>query len=346
MGGQVLAVASGKGGVGKTTTVVNLGVVLRRSDHSVALVDADLGMANLDAMLRISAEATIHDVLAGEATVEEAVVEEAPGFAVLLGSRDLADYADAAPEGLGDVLDTLADAYDYVIVDTGAGMSHEDVLPLGLADGVLLVTSPDPAAVGDTQKTAELADLAEGAVAGVVVTKADESTDADAVAEELSAELFGVIPYDPIVRSSTASATPLEAADPDAPAAVAYRALGETVAERFESTKAAAAVEEAVAAAEDPTADTTAGGEADSTAGGEAETDAGDDEAPADPPAEAAGPAEADAEDGEEGAEDGEEGAEDGDADDEDLEEYLEEFEDVESAPPDGFFAKLRRLLR
>ncbi|MDZ7701377.1 MAG: P-loop NTPase [Halobacteriales archaeon] len=229
MVGQVVAVASGKGGVGKTTTVVNLGVVLRRAEHSVVLVDADLGMANLGPMLGISGEPTLHDVLAGTASLEEALVEEAPGFAVLPGSDSLTDYPSADPRNLGDVLESLAEEFDFVLVDTGAGMSHEDVLPLGLADRVVLVASPDPAAIGDTRKTAELAGLARGDIAGLVVTKADEGTDAAEVAAQVGVDLLGVIPYDVTVRKSTASGRPLEAVDTETPAAVAYRALADTL---------------------------------------------------------------------------------------------------------------------
>lgn len=224
--GGLFAIASGKGGVGKTTTVINLGVGLRRAGRSVALVDADLGMANLGSMLGVAGEPTLHDVLAGDATVEEALIEEADGFGILTGREELAAYRDADPRRLGDVLEALGDGYDYVLVDTGAGMVHEEVLPLGLADGVVLVSSPDSAAVGDTRKTAELVELASGAVAGVVVTKAVSSTDARTVASRVGGELLGVIPDDPTVRESTTAGRPLELVDPDAPAVAAYRELG------------------------------------------------------------------------------------------------------------------------
>ncbi len=242
---QVVAVASGKGGVGKTTTVVNLGVVLRRADHSVALVDADLGMANLGPKLGITDGGTLHDVLAGEATLEDALVEEAPGFAVLRGSESLMEYADADPGNLSEVLETLAEDYEFVLVDTGAGMSHEDVLPLGLADRVLLVTSPDPAAIDDTRKTAELVGLASGDIAGLVVTKAEADTDAAAVAEEVGVELLGEIPHDGMVPESAAAGRPLEAIDPDGPAAGAYRELAAALADgSVESPRATLSADE------------------------------------------------------------------------------------------------------
>ena len=373
MPGDVYAVASGKGGVGKTTTVVNLGVVLRRANHSVALVDADLGMANLGTILGVEGEYTVHDVLSGEATLEEALVEEAEGFGVLTGSRDLSSYPDADPKGLRDVIAELAESYDVVIVDTGAGISYEDVLPLGLVDGVLLITTPDPAAVGDAAKTAELTALADGAVTGVVVTHASPTTDATHVAAEVGVDLLGVIPHDPVVRESTAAGRPLEAMAPDSPAAAAYRDLAERVLEvevehRDRSTPAPAADDDEGAAA-DGDGDEEAAEPADAVAanpdeGAEEAEAADDDEAAAasadDAEDEAADETEGEAADesddedddadaDEDAAFDAEEGTEDegGEVvDEEELDEYLEQFEDDEPPRKGGFLSRLTRIFR
>jgi len=229
MTGQVFAVASGKGGVGKTTTVVNLGVTIRADDHSVALVDADLGMANLATVLGIEHEPTLHDVLADRAEIEDAIVEQADRFAVVPGSRDLHGFAEADPTRLRDVIDELADRYEYVIIDTGAGLSHEDLLPLGLADQVLLITTPDPSSVGDTRKVAGFSDILGKAVRGIVVTKSRTQADADAAAEEFDTELLAAIPEDPKVVESTAKGIPLEVFDSETPAAAAYRKLAKKV---------------------------------------------------------------------------------------------------------------------
>lgn len=364
MAGQVYAVASGKGGVGKTTTVVNLGVVLRRADHTVALVDADLGMANLGTMLGIDGEATLHDVLAGDANLEEAIIEEAEGFAVITGSTDLSAYPAADPSELGPVLEALAEEYEFVLVDTGAGMSWEDVLPLGLADRIVLVTSPEPAATGDTKKTAELAELAEGHLAGLVVTMADDTTDARYVGSQVGVDVIGVIPFDPAVRESTASATPLEGLDPDTPAAVAYRDLATTLTggaveppTRGPEAEASAASETepadsradaAAAAAELGGADVGDEQSADSTetepdgSGGVSES-----AAIAEPDEGATTPSEADADDGDDeepadvAAEEDEEPI-----DEEELDEYLKEFEDDQPQSSGGLLARLGRLFR
>lgn len=225
MPGQVYAVASGKGGVGKTTTVVNLGVALRVEGHSVALVDADLGMANVAAFLGVDHEPTVHDVLADDAAVADAVTESAEGFAVVPGDRSLDAFAAADPAGLGAVIEHVAERYDVVLVDTGAGVGYEEILPLGLVDGVVLVTTPDPAAAGDTRKTAQLVDRLGRSVRGVVVNRADEEIDGEDVATAIGAQLLGVVPEDPVLTESNAAGTPVRSRDPEAPSVAAFTRL-------------------------------------------------------------------------------------------------------------------------
>lgn len=276
MTSQVFAVASGKGGVGKTTTVVNLGVTIRAEDHSVALVDADLGMANLATVLGIEHEPTIHDVLAGRAAIEDATVEQADRFDVVPGSRDLHGFADADPNHLRDIIDSLAETHDYVIIDTGAGLSHEDLLPLGLADQVLLVTTPDPSSVGDTRKVAGLSDILGKAVRGVVVTTTRSEGDTEAAMEEFDAELLAAIPDDPTVVEATAKGVPLEVYDSDSPAAAAYRQLAKKI------TGETVTADDVPAALEEPTSE---GTEAESPSGApDPEPAAGADDQPATPP--------------------------------------------------------------
>jgi len=230
MTGTALAVTSGKGGVGKSTTALNLGVALLAEGHSVALVDADLGMANLGTMVGIESDHTLHDVLAGEADVEEATVTEGESFAVVPGDRDLGGYAAADPAGLPGVLADLAERYEFVVVDAGAGLGYADVVPIEAADEVVLVTTPADTAVGDTAKLAEFSGLVDGALRGVVVTRAGNDTDGEAIAAEIGTELLAVVPEDPAVPESAAAGQSLERHAPDSTAAAAYRRLARVLA--------------------------------------------------------------------------------------------------------------------
>jgi septum site-determining protein MinD len=245
MSGTVLVVTSGKGGVGKSTTALNLGVALGVDGHSAVVVDADLGMANLGAMVGLETDPTLHDVLADEADVESAVVTEGDAFGVVPGGRDLAAYADADPGRLPEVLAALAERYEYVVVDAGAGLGYADVVPVDAADGVLLVTTPSDAAIGDTAKLAEFSALVDARIRGVVVTRADGGIDAESIAAEVGTDLLGVVPEDPAVPGSTEAGVPLEQHAPDSPAAAAYRRLADVVTRRSVVPDADEAVDDA-----------------------------------------------------------------------------------------------------
>jgi len=228
----VYAIASGKGGVGKTTTTVNLGTALAEAGERVAIVDTDLGMANLAGFVSLSPNpTTLHDVLAGTASTDDATYRLADNIVAIPSGTSLNDYAETSPERLREVVGDLRDQFDYVFLDVGAGISHETVLPLGLADAVVLVSTPEPAAVHDTKKTIELTERSGGDVAGLVLTRTRAESDISHgdLADRLEVPLLGTIPEDPAARESVYAGTPLVVYDPEGPAAVAYRQLAATL---------------------------------------------------------------------------------------------------------------------
>lgn len=220
--GTTYAIASAKGGVGKTTTVANLGVALASTGRDVVVVDADIGMANLAETLGVDPDrATLHDVLHGTAALEDALYDGPQGVTVLPGSTALSDYRDANISGLPSVFEELEARFDTVIVDTGAGLSHDTALPLELADEVVLVSTPQPQSLGDTDKTRELVERLGGSVAGVVLTRAEPEASADGI----DAEIIGYIPDDDAVDVAVVAGDPLVNAPETTPAGAAYRRL-------------------------------------------------------------------------------------------------------------------------
>lgn len=200
---DVFAIASAKGGVGKTTTSINLGAATAVvTGKSVIVVEMDLPMANVVDFLKLdlnpSRDPTLHDVLSGNAAVSDAVYQAPGNFHVLPSGTSLDGYAAADPRKLRDVVSRLRLDYDLVILDSGAGVSYETVLPLGMADVVVLVSTPRVAAVRDTKKTKKLAERIGGTIAGVVFVRSGtgKAPPVERLADFLSVELLGHVPED------------------------------------------------------------------------------------------------------------------------------------------------------
>jgi septum site-determining protein MinD len=227
MASYVLTVAGGKGGVGKTTTAVNVGAALQEMGQDVVVVDADLGMANLGGMLEIEYERSLHEILAGDAGVSEALEDATGGLTIIPGEQRLEAFADADPAELRKVIETLRNAYDIVVIDTGAGLSHEVAVPLGLANGIILVTTPDAVAIGDTVKTAELSERIDGTVLGTVLNRVNRQTDVAKIDDRFKVPVLAVIPDEPQATSSE----PLVLKAPESNAADAVRMFAKNLEE-------------------------------------------------------------------------------------------------------------------
>ncbi|MFB6146323.1 MAG: AAA family ATPase [Halobacteriaceae archaeon] len=220
-GGRVIAVASGKGGVGKTTTALAVAACAAGAGREAVVADADLGMANVGTTLAVPDGATVHDVLADRAEVADAIRDGPDGYDVLPGSEAVEDYAAIDPEALHGVVETLREQYDVVVLDTGAGLSNETVLPTAMADETVVVTTDETAAVRDAAKTAAIVDRVDGAVTGAVVTRASADR-ADDVADELGVDLVGFVPEDDAVPDAIAAHDSVVGYAPESPAARAY----------------------------------------------------------------------------------------------------------------------------
>ena len=223
---RVYAIASAKGGVGKTTTTANLGSTLAGTGADVVVIDGDIGMANLGAALGVQPDGvTLHDVLSDAAEPAAAAYDGPAGLTVVPGDTSLKAFAAADPQRLDAVVEAFADA-DYILIDVGAGVSHETGVPLSIADAVILVSTPERDALVDTEKTRQLTDRLGGVVAGAVITRTDEATPLEEVVSgTLTADVLTTIPDDEAVRESIAVGEPLSSYAPHSDAAAAYRQL-------------------------------------------------------------------------------------------------------------------------
>jgi len=148
---RVIAITSGKGGVGKSTISANLGYVLHDLGFRVALFDADIGLANLDVLLRVNAKKNIFNVLKGECELRDIAIDIEDGFVLIPGEsgEDILKYANEANlSTFFSQLDFLKD-FDFFIIDTSAGIDSRVQTFLDAADDVIVVTVPEPAAITD-----------------------------------------------------------------------------------------------------------------------------------------------------------------------------------------------------
>lgn len=149
---RAIAVASGKGGVGKTNVVANLAVALRRQGQRVIVVDADLGLANLDVLLGLSPRRTLRDVLAGRCTVDEIVVEGPEGLHLIpaaSGFEELTSLGAGERLVLLNEIDSLEGKYDFMLIDVAAGISSNVLYFAMAAQEVLVVLTPEPTSLTD-----------------------------------------------------------------------------------------------------------------------------------------------------------------------------------------------------
>jgi len=232
---HVIAVTSGKGGVGKTQVAANIGVGLATLGRHVLLLDADLGLASLDLALGVHPERTLLSVLTSECRVSDIVVPGPAGVDLVPacpGRYDVANLDAAQRARLWDLVEEAAIGYDALVIDTGAGIGSNAVGFASYADDVVLVTSPDPSSLRDAYAMAKVLHR-RGGVDEVSVLANEVSTERQGaeifgrmnqvVRRFLTLELgyLGAIPRDDAVREAVALGQPFTLRKPDSRAAVA-----------------------------------------------------------------------------------------------------------------------------
>ena len=162
---RITAITSGKGGVGKTFLSANLAAALARQGEKVLVLDADLGLANLDVVLNLFPKITLHDVFTGKNTLDQAILETSGGFSVLLAGSGMVEYSRLTPEvreQLVSVVQQVVPRFDRILLDTGAGISDVVLYTVSLADEVLIVATPEPTSLTDAYATIKVLATTQG----------------------------------------------------------------------------------------------------------------------------------------------------------------------------------------
>ena len=188
-GARITAVTSGKGGVGKTFVTANLAAALARRGERVLVLDADLGLANLDVVLNLYSRLTLHDVFTGRTPLDDAILPAPGGFSVLLAGSGLVEYSRMTPEVRDKLLEVIARVrprYDHVLLDTGAGISDVVLFTVSLADEVLIVATPEPTSLADAYATVKvLASTQSARPMRLLVNQTQKSGEGRAVRSQL-----------------------------------------------------------------------------------------------------------------------------------------------------------------
>ncbi|HDH41706.1 MAG TPA: septum site-determining protein MinD, partial [Candidatus Altiarchaeales archaeon] len=208
---RIVGVVSGKGGVGKTTLVSNLGVSMAQEGKKVAVIDANLSGANLGLQFGlISYPTSVHDVMRGNTAIGDAMYKHPSGVDIIPASLSIEDL-DVEPRNIKrEILDNLSDR-DFVLIDCATGLDRETMVALEMCDEVLLVTHPELPTISDALRTKTIAKRYDKNIIGIVLNRVNRSDELKK--ENISAffdlPVIGVIPEDHFVRKSIEAKNPI-----------------------------------------------------------------------------------------------------------------------------------------
>lgn len=243
MSGQVITITSGKGGVGKTTTTANLGTALAMQGCSVAVIDGDIGLRNLDLVLGLENRIVydIVDVVEGRVRLKQALVRDKRFPELnLLPAAQSRDKSAVTPEQMAQLCDALRPQYDLILVDSPAGIEQGFQNAIAGADRVIVVTTPEVSAVRDADRIIGLVEAAGLPSPSLIVNRIrpemvrrGDMLGVDDVVDVLAVPLLGIVPDDEAIIVATNDGMPV-ALSPDGYSARAYhniarRLLGEEV---------------------------------------------------------------------------------------------------------------------
>jgi len=238
---QVIAVTSGKGGVGKTNVAVNLSVAMAEMGRRVFLMDADMGLANVDVMLGLHPLYNLSHVICGERTLEEILVEGPQGVQIVpaaSGTQRMAELTEAENAGVIRAFSDLAHRVDTLVIDTAAGIAHSVVSYCKAAQEVLVVVCDEPTSITDAYALIKVMSREHGIRRfRILANQTHSAQEGRELFEKISRasdrfldvtlEFVGVLPYDPLVRKAVQKQRPVVEAFPRSRIATAFKNLAQ-----------------------------------------------------------------------------------------------------------------------
>lgn len=231
---RIIVINSGKGGVGKTTTAINLGACLNLMGKEVVVVDANLNTPNIGLHLGAPiVPITLNHVLKGKADIEDAVYEHSSGTKIVPSSLSVKELTKFNTKKIPQIIKDLSKNNDYVIVDSAAGFGEEVIAALQSADEVIMVTNPEMPAVTDALKAVKVAREMKKDVRGIIVTRhkgAKYEMPLSSIKSMLESAIIGIIPEDKAVKEALTKRDAVVHTHPRSKVAKKYKEIAAKVA--------------------------------------------------------------------------------------------------------------------
>jgi septum site-determining protein MinD len=225
---RYVGILSGKGGVAKTTSTVNLGAAFNYFGRDVTIVDGNLSTPNLGLHLGVPVvPISLHDVLKGKNDILESVYKHNSGLKIIPASLSLDDLKDVKPENLGKILMRLDGLTDIVLIDGAPGIGGDALTVINAVEDVIIVTNPELPAITDALKISKFVEGMGKNVKGIILSKTGEDHDLseENVEKMLDSPIIATIPYDKAIRKSLVMKEPVIYCSPRSKSAVAYKKL-------------------------------------------------------------------------------------------------------------------------
>jgi len=225
----MIVITSGKGGVGKTTTAINLGAAMNYFGKDVLVIDGNLTTPNIGIHLN-SPEVPINlnHVLLGKADAFEAVYEHESGIKIMPSSLSIRDLKRIKPDSIKNFKEDFKKISEYIIVDSAAGLGAEALSLIQMADELIIVTNPEMPAITDALKAIKIAEQMKRPILGVIVTRVkrkDFEMQPETVREMLEVPILGMVPEDVCVQKSLNMKDAVVHTHPKSKAARAYKEI-------------------------------------------------------------------------------------------------------------------------
>lgn len=239
---KIIVITSGKGGVGKTTTAINLGAAMNYFGKDVLLIDGNLSTPNVGIHLNSpEVPVNLNHVLLGKADPIEAVYEHESGLKVMPSSLSIKELKRVKPNKIGDFKKDFKKLSDYVIVDSAAGLGDETLAVMDLADELIIITNAEMPAITDALKTIKLAEQMKKPIMGVIVTRVRKDNielSPETVKDMLETPILGMIPEDMNVKRSMNQKDAIIHAYPKSNASRAYKEIAARIVDaEYDSNK-------------------------------------------------------------------------------------------------------------